>query len=81
MLQIKKKIIAEAGVSPAGDNVFAPYASVLITVPVDSSTFFNSMVAPQFAAEILLDVISHRVKGIEKRLRKIDRYLGKLGNY
>ena len=31
--------------------------------------------------KILLDVISHRVKGIEKRLRKIDRYLGKLGNY
>ena len=61
--------------------LLAPYASVLITVPVDSSTFFNSMVAPQFAAEILLDVISHRVKGIEKRLRKIDRYLGKLGNY
>ena len=61
--------------------LLAPYASVLITVPVDSSTFFNSMVAPQFAAEILLDAISHRVKGIEKRLRKIDRYLGKLGNY
>ena len=40
--------------------LLAPYASVLITVPVDSSTFFNSMVAPQFAAEILLDVISHR---------------------
>lgn len=55
--------------------LLAPYASALITVPVDSSTFFNSMIAPQFAAEILLDVISHQVKGIEKRLKKIDRYL------
>ena len=61
--------------------LLAPYASALITVPVDSSTFFNSMIAPQFAAEILLDVISHQVKGIEKRLKKIDRYLGELGNY
>lgn len=61
--------------------LLAPYASVMINVPVDSSTFFNSMVAPQFAAEILLDVISRKVKGIEKRLKKIDRYLEELGNY
>ena len=61
--------------------LLAPYASAMITVPVDSSTFFNSMVAPQFAAEILLDVISRKGKGIEKRLKKIDRYLEELGNY
>lgn len=61
--------------------LLAGYASTILTVPVDSNTFFNSMVAPQFIAEALLDVISHKVKGIEKRLRKIDRYLDELGNY
>lgn len=61
--------------------LLAGYASAILTVPVDSNTFFNSMIAPQFVAEALLDMISHKVKGIEKRLRKIDRYLDELGNY
>lgn len=61
--------------------LLAGYASTLLTVPVDSNTFFNSMIAPQFVAESLLEVISHKVKGIEKRLKKIDRYLDELGNY
>lgn len=61
--------------------LLVPYASALLTVPVDSNTFFNSMVGPQFITEALLDVISHKVKGIEKRLKKIDRYLDELGNY
>ena len=39
------------------------------------------MIGPQFIAEALLDIISHKVKGIEKRLKKIDRYLDELGNY
>lgn len=62
-------------------SLLAEYASVLLTVPVDTNTFFNSMVGPQFIAEALLDIISHKVKGIEKRLKKIDRYLDELGNY
>ena len=61
--------------------LLAPYATVLITVPVDSNAFFNSLVAPQFACEALLDTISHHVKGIEKRLKKIDQYLSELGTY
>ncbi|BDF34868.1 RpiR family transcriptional regulator [Lachnospiraceae bacterium] len=61
--------------------LLAQYATVLFTVPVDSNTFFNSLVAPQFVAEALLDTISHKVKGIERRLKKIDKYLGELGNY
>lgn len=61
--------------------LLAQYATVLFTVPVDSNTFFNSMVAPQFVAEALLDTVSHKVKGIERRLKKIDKYLGELGNY
>lgn len=61
--------------------LLAQYATVLITVPVDSNAFFNSLIGPQFVAEILLDTISHKVSGIEKRLRKIDKYLDKLGIY
>lgn len=62
-------------------SLLAPYATALLTVPVDSNAFFNSMVAPQFVTEALLDTISHKVKGIEKRLKRIDQYLDKLGNY
>lgn len=62
-------------------SLLAPYAAALLTVSVDSNTFFNSMIGPQFVAEALLDTISHKVKGIEKRLKKIDRYLDELGNY
>ena len=59
----------------------AQYATVLLTVPVDSNTFFNSMIAPQFVSEALLETISHKAKGIEKRLDTIDKYMSKLGNY
>lgn len=59
----------------------APYATILLTVPVDSDAFFNSMVAAQFVAEAILDCISQKARGIEKRLKKIDQYLNKLGNY
>ena len=61
--------------------LLAQYATTLFTVPVDSNAFFNSLTGPQFVAEALLDTISHKVKGIEKRLKKIDRYLAELGNY
>ena len=43
--------------------------------------FFNSMVAPQFATEALLETISHKAKGIEKRRKRIDKYLDALGKY
>lgn len=62
-------------------SLLASYATVLLTVSVDTNTFFNSMIGPQFVAEALLDTVSHKVKGIEKRLKKIDRYLDELGNY
>lgn len=39
------------------------------------------MIAPQFVSEALLETISHKAKGIEKRLVTIDKYLSKLGNY
>ena len=49
-------------------SLLAKYADILLTVPVDSNTFFNSMIGPQFVTEALLEIISHRAKGIEKRL-------------
>ena len=61
--------------------LLSQYATILLTVSVDSNAFFNSLVGPQFVAEALLETISHKVKGIEKRLKKIDQYLGRLGNY
>ena len=61
--------------------LLAEYATVLFTVPVDSNAFFNCMVGPQFVAEAILETLSHKARGIEKRLKKIDRYLGELGNY
>ena len=61
--------------------LLAPYSTILFTVSVDSNSFFNSLIGPQFIAEALLETISHKVKGIEKRLKRIDKYLGKLGNY
>ena len=61
--------------------LLAPYATVLFTVSVDSNSFFNSLVGPQFISEALLETISHKVKGVEKRLKRIDKYLGKLGSY
>ncbi len=59
----------------------APYATVLLTASVDSNSFFNSFTAPQFIAEALLDTVCHKVDGIDKRLKRIDKYLEKLGNY
>lgn len=63
------------------EAMLAGYATVLLTAAVDSNTFFNSMTGPQFVTEALLDTVSHKAKGIEKRLKKIDKYLGELGNY
>ncbi len=61
--------------------LLAPYATCLFTVSVDSNAFFNSFIGPQFVAEALLEIISQKARGIEKRLKRIDKYLGKLGNY
>lgn len=62
-------------------SLLAQFADVLITVPVDSNNFNNSLVAAQFAAECILEAVSHKVDGIEQRLRKIDEYLDELKSY
>ncbi|MGN1266936.1 MAG: MurR/RpiR family transcriptional regulator, partial [Dorea sp.] len=84
--EITAKMAQEAGariiiITDKPSSTLAPYATVLLIAPVDSDTFFNSMIGPQFVSEALLDTISHKAKGIEKRLRKIDKYLDELGNY
>lgn len=61
--------------------LLSQYATVLLTAPVNSNTFFNCMTGAQFVTELLCDAISHRVRGIEKRLQKIDKYIGELGTY
>ena len=87
---LQDKVTAEMAYNAKADIILitdkpsselAKYATVLLTVPVDSNTFFNSMIAPQFVSEALLETISHKAKGIEKRLVTIDKYLSKLGNY
>lgn len=64
---------------PSG--LLSQYADVLLTTPVSSNAFFNCLTGAQFVSELLCDTISHKVKGVEKRLQNIDQYIGKLGIY
>ena len=59
------------------------YADLLFTIPVNSTSFFNSMSATQFLTEVLLNTISRKCKGrsIERKLKKIDLYLDEFGTY
>lgn len=59
----------------------APYASVVLVSPINSNLFFNSFVGVQFVLETLLNILSKEVKGLEKRLKKIDHYLEQMGTY
>lgn len=84
--EITAKMAKEAGskiiiITDKPSSLLAQYATVLLTVPVNSNAFFNSMIGPQFISEALLDTISQKASGIEKRLKKIDKYLDELGNY
>lgn len=86
MDKLTAKMAQEAGakiivITDKPSALLSEYALVLLTAPVNSNNFFNSMVAPQFVAEALLDTISHKVRGIEKRLKKIDRFIEELGTY
>lgn len=60
----------------------AQYATVLLTVDVDTNTFFNSYVGVQLVMEILCAGLSRRVGGANaEKLQLIDRYIGALGVY
>ena len=58
------------------------YASVQLTVDVDTNTFFNSYVGVQLVMEILCAGLSRRMGGANaEKLQLIDRYIGQLGVY
>lgn len=58
----------------------ARYATQLLTVSVDSNTFFNSYVAVMFTMELLCSFISRKMGySTEAKLELIDKYLSKLG--
>lgn len=58
----------------------AKYATQLLTVSVDSNTFFNSYVAVVFTAELLCSFISKEMGySTEAKLQLIDKYISKVG--
>lgn len=60
----------------------AQYATVLLTVDVDTGTFFNSYVGVQLVMEILCAGLSRRSGQVTaEKLQRIDRYIGALGVY
>ena len=60
----------------------AQFATVLLTVDVDTNTFFNSYVGVQLVMEILSAGLSRRMGGANaEKLRLIDKYIGTLGVY
>lgn len=60
----------------------AQYATVLLTVDVDTNTFFNSYVGVQLVMEILAAGLSRKVGTANaEKLQLIDRYIGALGVY
>lgn len=60
----------------------AQFATVLLTVDVDTNTFFNSYVGVQLVMEILCAGLSRRVgTATAEKLQLIDRYIGQLGVY
>ena len=60
----------------------AQYADVLLTVDVDTNTFFNSYVGVELVMEILCAGLSRRMGDANaEKLQLIDRYIGRLGVY
>lgn len=60
----------------------ARFATVLLTVDVDTNTFFNSYVGVQLVMEILAAGLSRNMGGANaEKLQLIDKYIGALGVY
>lgn len=69
-------------ITDKASSPLAQDADVLITVDVDTGSFFNSYVAVQLVTEILCAGLSCRLGAAgEEKLRHIDKYLEKLGTY
>lgn len=60
----------------------ARFATVLLTVDVDTNTFFNSYVGVQLVMEILSAGLSRKIGDANaEKLKLIDKYIGALGVY
>ena len=81
------EMAAEAGAkiivfTDRASALLAQYATVLFTVDVDSSTFYNSYVGVQFAMEVLCAKITKDTGfSNEEKLKTIDKYLDRIEIY
>ena len=67
-------------ITDKASSPLAKYATQLLTVSVDSNTFFNSYVAVLFTMELLCSFISKKMGySTEAKLQLIDKYLSKVG--
>ena len=67
-------------ITDKASSPLAKYATQILTVSVDSNTFFNSYVAVMFTMELLCSFISRKMGySTEAKLELIDRYLSKVG--
>lgn len=67
-------------ITDKASSPLAQYATQLLTVSVESNTFFNSYVGVQFAIELLASVISKKLGySNEDKLKTIDKYISKVG--
>lgn len=68
-------LITDKASSPLGQ-----YATQLLTVSVDSNTFFNSYVGVLFTMELLCSFVSRKMGySTEAKLQLIDKYISKVG--
>ena len=67
-------------ITDKASSPLAQYATQLLTVSVESNTFFNSYVGVLFTMELLCSFISKKMGySTEAKLKLIDRYLSKVG--
>ena len=67
-------------ITDKASSPLAQYATQILTVSVDSNTFFNSYVAVLFTMELLCSFISKKMGySTEAKLELIDKYLSKVG--
>lgn len=67
-------------ITDKASSPLAKYATQILTVSVDSNTFFNSYVAVLFTMELLCSFISKKMGyTTEAKLQLIDKYISKVG--
>jgi len=67
-------------ITDKASSPLAQYATQLLTVSVDSNTFFNSYVAVLFTMELLCSFVSKKMGySTEAKLELIDKYISKVG--